>query len=289
MSIGKNIAKYRKKLNLTQEALGDKLGITNQAISKWESELSMPDIMLLPKIAEALDITLDDLFSSATEKNDPMSSNTFSMDGIHNFPKYAQATIIDSLYRQTNLLSTNMWHLLRVGKNTSTAQYDRVLRYTTLCCLSDTAGAAFVSDNLTMIDAHTSPADMCNVFKKPEIASVLKKLSDSNVRKVLSHICDEYFRSQAPFDCNDSEYFEKDIKPDKLASSLGLTSDEMIDVLEKLSFLHIVDIRTEDSEVHYLLHKVKAIEAAVVFRLIERFSHNQFSSACGDFLTLISE
>ncbi len=38
MSIGKNIAKYRKKLRLTQEALGDKIGITNQAVSKWESD-----------------------------------------------------------------------------------------------------------------------------------------------------------------------------------------------------------------------------------------------------------
>ena len=37
MSIGKNIAKFRKQLNLTQEELGEKLGVTNQAVSKWES------------------------------------------------------------------------------------------------------------------------------------------------------------------------------------------------------------------------------------------------------------
>ncbi len=40
MSIGKNIAKYRKMLDLTQEELGVKLGVTNQAVSKWESEIS---------------------------------------------------------------------------------------------------------------------------------------------------------------------------------------------------------------------------------------------------------
>ena len=46
MSIGKNIAKYRKAKGLTQEELGTMIGITNQAVSKWESEVSMPDIML---------------------------------------------------------------------------------------------------------------------------------------------------------------------------------------------------------------------------------------------------
>ncbi len=39
------------------------LGVTNQTVSKWESETSMPDVMLLPRIADALDITLDDLFT----------------------------------------------------------------------------------------------------------------------------------------------------------------------------------------------------------------------------------
>ena len=65
MSIGKNIAKFRKQLNLTQEELGEKLGVTNQAVSKWESAVSMPDVMLLPKIAEALNITLEELYGIA--------------------------------------------------------------------------------------------------------------------------------------------------------------------------------------------------------------------------------
>ena len=57
MSIGKNIAKHRKALGLTQEELGVRLGVTNQAVSKWESEVSMPDVMLLPAIASALGIS----------------------------------------------------------------------------------------------------------------------------------------------------------------------------------------------------------------------------------------
>ena len=289
MSIGKNIAKYRKKLRLTQEALGEKLGITNQSVSKWESEVSMPDIMLLPKIAEALGITLDDLFSSQTADDSLTTSDTLNMDGIHSFPKDAQAAIIDSLYRQSNLPNCGTWQFFKVGKNPLSAQYDRMIRYTTLCCLSDTAGAAFVSDDMTMIDARTSPADMCAVFKKPEITSVLRKLSDTNVRRVLSYVCDEYFHSQSPFDYTAPEYLEKDIEPDIIASSAGLTSDEMMDALEKLSSIHIVETRVEDSGLRYLLQKVKAVEAAVIFRLIERFSHNQVGLGCGELLALFPE
>ena len=62
MSIGKNIAVYRKNKGLTQGELGDILGVTNQAVSKWESEASMPDVMLLPEIAGALGVTVEDLY-----------------------------------------------------------------------------------------------------------------------------------------------------------------------------------------------------------------------------------
>ena len=62
MSIGKNIAVYRKNKGLTQGELGDILGVTNQAVSKWESEVSMPDVMLLPEIAGALGVTVEDLY-----------------------------------------------------------------------------------------------------------------------------------------------------------------------------------------------------------------------------------
>ncbi len=62
MSIGKNIAKYRKVLGFTQEELGVKLGVTNQSVSKWESEVSMPDVMLLPKIAKVLGVNIYQLY-----------------------------------------------------------------------------------------------------------------------------------------------------------------------------------------------------------------------------------
>ena len=52
--IAGNISRYRKDLGLTQEALADKLGITFQAVSKWETGQTVPDTALLPKLAHIL-------------------------------------------------------------------------------------------------------------------------------------------------------------------------------------------------------------------------------------------
>ena len=62
MTLGSQIGAYRRKINMTQEALAQKLGVTNQAVSKWESDQCCPDISLLPQIADVFEITLDELF-----------------------------------------------------------------------------------------------------------------------------------------------------------------------------------------------------------------------------------
>ena len=61
-SMGAIIARKRKELGLTQEQLAGELGISYQAVSKWENELSSPDISTLPLLADLFDITIDELF-----------------------------------------------------------------------------------------------------------------------------------------------------------------------------------------------------------------------------------
>ncbi len=57
-----NIAELRKKQGLSQEELAGMLDITFQAVSKWENQLSCPDIALIPKIAEIFQVSIDFLF-----------------------------------------------------------------------------------------------------------------------------------------------------------------------------------------------------------------------------------
>ena len=61
MMIGDIIKKRRVALKLTQEELAVKLNVTPQAVSRWENEISLPDITLVPRIAEVLKVSCDDL------------------------------------------------------------------------------------------------------------------------------------------------------------------------------------------------------------------------------------
>ena len=61
-TMGAIIARKRKELGLTQEQLDNALNISYQAVSKWENELSSPDISTLPLLADLFGLTIDELF-----------------------------------------------------------------------------------------------------------------------------------------------------------------------------------------------------------------------------------
>lgn len=67
-TIGKRISENRKRLGLTQDALAEKLGVTAQAVSKWENDQSCPDITMLPKLAEIFGISTDALLGRETQR-----------------------------------------------------------------------------------------------------------------------------------------------------------------------------------------------------------------------------
>ena len=63
MNIGNNIKQLRQRLNLTQEQVALKLGVSYQAVSKWENNANTPDISLLPEIADLFGVSIDSLFT----------------------------------------------------------------------------------------------------------------------------------------------------------------------------------------------------------------------------------
>ena len=84
-TLGKRIASNRKRMHLTQDQLAEQLGVTAQAVSKWENDQSCPDITTLPRLAEIFNISTDELLGreapqpvyqgEVVEENEP--------DGIH--------------------------------------------------------------------------------------------------------------------------------------------------------------------------------------------------------------
>lgn len=63
IKVGKFIAQLRKERGLTQEALGQKLGVTNKTVSRWENGNYMPDIELLVPLGEALGVSANELLA----------------------------------------------------------------------------------------------------------------------------------------------------------------------------------------------------------------------------------
>lgn len=67
MTIGKRIAFLRKEKGLTQEELAQHMGISPQAVSKWENDQTCPDISALPKLARLFGVTVDELLEGREE------------------------------------------------------------------------------------------------------------------------------------------------------------------------------------------------------------------------------
>ena len=67
MTIGKRIAHFRKEKGLTQEELAGHMGISPQAVSKWENDQTCPDISALPKLSRLFDVTVDELLEGKQE------------------------------------------------------------------------------------------------------------------------------------------------------------------------------------------------------------------------------
>ena len=103
MKMGEKIKKLRKRKGISQEALAEILGVSFQAVSKWETTSTMPDISLVPSIAAFFDISIDELFdynvlenerraeeicrrASALRSSDPTRAEEILRDGLRQFP-----------------------------------------------------------------------------------------------------------------------------------------------------------------------------------------------------------
>jgi len=91
-SIGKRIAALRKNQGMTQEDLAGKLGVSSQAVSKWETDASCPDISLLPLLCRTLGVTSDELLTGKS-------------DTVRMVPKQERRSL-DELTMRVNVLSS---------------------------------------------------------------------------------------------------------------------------------------------------------------------------------------
>ena len=69
-SFGAMIAAMRKEQGMTQLELAEKMGVTDKAVSKWERDLSFPDVDSIPRLAEIFDVTVDELMQVKSDSKE---------------------------------------------------------------------------------------------------------------------------------------------------------------------------------------------------------------------------
>lgn len=78
MEIGKKIANTRKELGITQAELADKMAVTRQTVSRWESEAALPDVEKISQIATILNVSCDYLLKDDVENSVEEKTNNNS-------------------------------------------------------------------------------------------------------------------------------------------------------------------------------------------------------------------
>lgn len=85
-SIGRRIAQRRLAKGMTQERLAREMGVSAQAVSKWENDLNYPDVTLLAPLARLLETTVDELLTGAAASAGAPASADASADGAADAP-----------------------------------------------------------------------------------------------------------------------------------------------------------------------------------------------------------
>lgn len=257
MSIGKNIAKYRKMLNLTQEELGVKLGVTNQAVSKWESEVSMPDVMLLPRIASVLGVTLEDIYGITKE---PEKISVSADD----FPSFCHKKLHELFYYNTRMRFT---HIDSSDDVQLEYQADKLKQSCRIGCYSNTQGALVITDDFAFVDCgYKSDGSADLVRTKQEAEYVLMYLSDRNVRKTLFY---QYISAIDKSKENNSEFTLEDI-----IYACNFTEAEANAALKCLKDININEVYTDHKTKtkKYVLKYSNAVYALAIYKLSELLS-----------------
>ena len=109
MNIGNNISALRKAKGITQEELANELGVSAQAVSKWENNSSYPDVSLLTKIADFFGVTVDALLRSNEDEiifhndNENSCNDHSHIHSTENYAKNVNVKIVQQNGKENNV------------------------------------------------------------------------------------------------------------------------------------------------------------------------------------------
>lgn len=120
MNIGKKIRELRKQRRITQEQLAESIGVSFQAVSKWENNIALPDITLVPILAAYFGVSLDELFDYNLNKIEVEVENIAEQayEFRESNPDKARGILEDGLkkYPDNDVLLSNILYVLNYSE-----------------------------------------------------------------------------------------------------------------------------------------------------------------------------
>lgn len=224
-TIGEKIAELRKELNMTQEQLANVIGVSSQAISKWENNITMPDIMLLPLIANVFNVKVDDLFSIKEIKKDV---------DIEDIPFNIYKNILKDMWCfNKDCDSERLLNELNEDKSTSTG------------LISGKLGAIYANSNLALVYVgnDTYSNDLLN---DKEVIGFLNDIASEDTFKIMKYQLENsgisYTISAISKQCNIAEVkaknaIEKLVKYNlTIEKTLDLGNNEIVKIYQHNSY-----------------------------------------------------
>lgn len=231
MNLNQNIAYYRKLCGYTQEHLAERLGVTAQSVSKWENELSNPDISILPDLAKALGVDINSLFEEI-----PDTPKVVKLSELPNLCYDALVSIFAkaqfTFYNGDKKILTNE----KLNKQIESIKKEFDFPLPKCAYTIDEGkpehGSVFLSDALSFIDRSYGGSDSSLLFDLDKAGELLSVLGDKNARKVLKAIYEKWISEG-----EDATSFS----PQMLSKVTSLTEEAISNATIKLRHVGLLD------------------------------------------------
>lgn len=231
MYLNQNIAYYRKLCGYTQEQLAERLGVTAQSVSKWENELSNPDISILPDLSKALGVDINLLFEET-----PNAPKVIKLSELPNLCYDALISLFAkaqfAFYHGNKIIMTNE----KLNKRIESLKTDFDFPLPKCAYVIDEGepehSSIFLSDALSFIDRSYGGSDSALLFDLDKAGELLSVLGDKNTRKVLKAIYEKLITEGES---------ATSFSPQMLSKVTSLTEDAISDAAIKLRHVGLLD------------------------------------------------
>ena len=179
-TVGEKIAEFRKNKKMTQEELAAIVGVSAQSVSKWENSQTMPDVMLLPTLAAALEVTVNDFYSIVS------AADHFEAIPPDKTPEHAYKELFKALQQglcdQASLSKEEVSGILERLRSGSYGQ-SGLVSYEN----NEMNGGTYVNASIGL--SFIKPkSDALSLLENEKIAEILLILSNRDVRRVLKYM-----------------------------------------------------------------------------------------------------